>query len=39
MGYGEVKKRLFDLYKETLAEPRKRHAELEKHPEGGRAGC
>ncbi len=33
MGYGEVKKRLFELYKETLGEARQRHAELEKHPE------
>ena len=28
-----MKKRLFELYVETLGEARKRHAELEKHPE------
>jgi tryptophanyl-tRNA synthetase len=33
MGYGEVKKRLFELYVETFGEARKRHAELEKHPQ------
>ena len=33
MGYGEAKSRLFELYREALGEARKRHAELEKHPE------
>lgn len=33
MGYGEVKKRLVELYLETLGEARKRHADFEKHPE------
>ncbi|HSW45217.1 MAG TPA: tryptophan--tRNA ligase [Phycisphaerae bacterium] len=33
MGYGEAKKRLCDLYVETLGEARKRHEELTNHPE------
>ena len=33
MGYGEAKKRVFELYVETLGPARKRYEELEKHPE------
>jgi tryptophanyl-tRNA synthetase len=33
MGYGDVKKRVFELYLETLGPARKRYAELSAHPE------
>ncbi|HOB76211.1 MAG TPA: tryptophan--tRNA ligase [Phycisphaerae bacterium] len=33
MGYGEVKKRLFELFMEKLGPARKRYQELEAHPE------
>lgn len=33
MGYGEVKKRLFELYVEVLGPARKRYQELSEHPE------
>ena len=32
-GYGDVKKRVFELFVETLGPARKRYGELEKHPE------
>jgi tryptophanyl-tRNA synthetase len=33
MGYGEVKKRVFELFLEKLGPARKRYKELEAHPE------
>lgn len=33
MGYGDVKKRVFELYVETLGPARQRYRELEAHPE------